>query len=530
MDQIRNYIVLLLLAVCIGACSRGDTQQSETVPQPPPEVMSDSIPKTEDPVPDIKSDSLIIPVDPVLLRMTFLSTDNSKHIDSDVESIIIGDSLVDCWIPSILEEKKLIPNFTFEGDSVVVDNTRIKSSETRINFCKPLKLSVLSGNKVRTYAVYVHTYTGLPILWIDTKNHQQITSKYSYVDAHMKLAEDVVTRSAGDVVEADLQIKGRGNTTWSSKVDKKSYRLKFSEKISLLDEHKDKSWVLLANFYDKTMLRNQIASYMGSISLLDYTPKFHFVELILNEKYNGTYQLGDKIKVSKHRVNVGDDGFLLEFDARSTSGDISLKVNHQQCPIVIKEPEVEVGDEKYNYVRDYVLKAEECLFSTHFSDPNIGWQSYMDMDSFVDWYLINEIAKNNDACLFSSCFMNLQRGGKLKMGPIWDFDLAFGGTSINGNDDPKGFWVKKTSWFKRMFNDPAFKARVKERFEYFYNYRDVILKEIDNNATYLRYSVEENENRWKILKSSDTRKRYQKEVDKLKYWILQRFEWLKENY
>lgn len=530
MDQIRHLILILILAICFGACSGSDTHQSEAVPQPPSERGNDSIPETKDSVPDTKPDSVINTVDPVLLSMTFLASDNPKHIDSDVKSEIIGDSIVDCWIPGIQEDKKLIPNFTYEGDSVVVDNTKIISSKTIINFRRPFKLSVLSGNKARTYTVYVHTYTGLPILWIDTKNHQQITSKYSYLDAHMKLAEDVVTRSAGDIVEADLQIKGRGNTTWSSKVDKKSYRLKLTEKTSLLGEHQDKSWVLLANYYDRTMLRNQVASLMGSISLLEYTPKFHFVELILNEKYNGTYQLGEKIKVNKHRVNVGDDGFLLEFDNRATSSDISFNVNHQQCPIVIKEPEVEIGDERYNYIKDYVLKAEECLFSDQFTEPSVGWKNYMDMDSFVDWYLINEIAKNNDACLFSSCFMNLQRGGKLKMGPIWDFDLAFGGTSANGNDDPKGFWIRKASWFKRMFKDPAFKARVTERFEYFYNHREDILEEIDNNAYYLRYSIEENENRWKILKSSDTWNKYQKEVDKLKDWILQRFEWLKENY
>jgi hypothetical protein len=95
---------------------------------------------------------------------------------------------------------------------------------------------------------------------------------------------------------------------------KKPYRLKFENKIALFGEEKDKSWVMLANYYDKTMIRNQIAFYMGKSSNLEYTPKFHYVELILNGRYNGTYQLGDKIKVGSNRVNVGDDGFLLEVD------------------------------------------------------------------------------------------------------------------------------------------------------------------------------------------------------------------------
>ena len=80
---------------------------------------------------------------------------------------------------------------------------------------------------------------------------------------------------------------------------------------------KDKSWVLLANFADKTMLRNYLAFYMGRISNLDYTPRSHFVELMLNGRYNGTYQLCEKLKISGDRVNVGDDGFLMEIDARA---------------------------------------------------------------------------------------------------------------------------------------------------------------------------------------------------------------------
>lgn len=532
MDQIRPLFLILLLAICLGACSESDTHQSEAIPYAPSERGNDSIPETKDSVPDTKKDSISKPepIAPELITMAFLATNNPKHIKSDVNCEIIGDSIVECWLPGIHEDKVLIPNFSFEGDSVVVTQKKIISGETKINFKRPFNLSVLSGYKTRTYTVYVHTYTGLPILWIDTENHQQITSKYSYLDAHMKLEEDVVTRLAGEIVEADLQIKGHGNTTWSSKVNKKSFRLKFSDKVSLLGEPKNKSWVLLANYYDKTMLRNQIASYLGSISLMDYTPKFHFVELMLNEKYNGTYQLGDKINVNKHRVNVGDDGYLLEFDARATSEDITIKVQHQQVPIVIKEPDLEDGDERYNYIHDYILEAEECLFSSKFTDPDLGWKKYMDMDSFVDWYLINEIAKNNDACLFTSCFLNLQRGGKLKMGPIWDFDMAFGRTSANSNDDPKGFWIRKTPWFKRMFEDPAFKARVKERFDYFYSHRYDIMKEIDDNVKYLQYSVVENEHKWSILKSSAPWDKYQKTVDNLIDWILQRFEWLKANY
>ena len=210
----------------------------------------------------------------------------------------------------------------------------------------------------------------------------------------------------------------------------------------MLGEHKDKAWVLLGNYADKTMLRNSTAFYMGEISNLDYTPKAHFVELMLNGRYQGTYQLCEKLKRSKHRVDVGDDGFLLEIDDNYLPEDAVFRTPNLKRPVNIKSPSVETGSEDYNYVKDFVTTAENALYSTNFTDPENGWQKYMDMDSFVDWYLICEIARCNDAVFFTSCYMNLTRGGKLKMGPIWDFDTAFGNVNYNNNFKTDGFWVK----------------------------------------------------------------------------------------
>lgn len=529
-----SFSAALLMVVLFPSCSREvenksavvvpDDNKDKSIENLDSVSMPDSLDTEKDSIAH-KTDTIEY-VNPQFLSFSFKSADNPDKLKEDIECKIVGDSIVECWLSGIQTNKKLIPSFTFNGDGVFIDSIEIKSGITKCNFKRPLTFKVVSGNKYRNYSIYVHAYTGIPIIWIRTEGSKEIISKSSYLKASFRLVEDVVTRFPGDIVEADVQIKGRGNTTWGHRMPKKSYRLKFFEKQSLLSEPKDKSWVLLANYIDNTMLRNQVASFLGLISNLDYTPKFHFVELILNGKYNGTYQLGDKIKISKHRVNVGDDGFLLEIDARANDGDISFKANHLKSAIVIKDPDVEKDDSNYVYVRDYVLKAEEALFSDHFKDPDTGWQKYMDIDSFVDWYLINEIAKNNDAHLYASCFMNLQRGGKLKMGPIWDFDLAFGNTSMNHTDEPEGLWVGKSTWYSRLLKDPVFKAKVRERFSYFYSKRDNIMREIDENASYLRYSVKENNDRWGRLSSSDPWKAYQKEVNALKDWITARLDWL----
>lgn len=470
---------------------------------------------------------------PALLSMDFLAADNPQQLTSDVKGEIIGDSVVEFFIPDIACTKLLAAKITFRGESVSLNGIPQGISPAVFDYRQPVTLTVTDDDddNQREYKVYVHKFTGLPVVWIETAGKKGITSKDTYLRASFKLVENLSNSDAADISADNANIKGRGNSTWE--MPKKPYKLKFDTKIQLLGEPKDKSWVLLANYLDKTFLRNQTAFYMGEISNLDYTPHFHFVELILNGRYDGTYQLGENLKVSKDRVNVGDDGFLLEIDAKAGIDEVVFSTPHLISPVNIKEPAVAAGDDNYNYIRDFVLKAENALFSDNFTDKDNGWQKYMDLESFVDWYLINEIAKNNDACLYSSCFMNLKRGGKLKMGPLWDFDIAFGNSNYNNTHLTSGFWIKNTTWFTRLFQDPAFVAKVKERFDYFYGRRNDIIRDINENATYLQYSAQENNNKWHTLYTNvwfDAGVSYAKEVLSLKEWINARFEWLKSEF
>ena len=468
---------------------------------------------------------------PRLVYIEFLSKDNQEQLIENVTCIIEGDSLVSCWVPYIMNNKQLIPHFFIAGENVYCEDKVVVSDETQLDFSKPTVLTVKGSGKESKYTVFVHAFTGLPVMWIETEGRTPITSKEDYLQAHMRLVEDVVTRAPGEAIEADLEIKGRGNSTWGD--PKKPYRLKFRNKVSLLDEPEDKSWVLLANYCDKSFLRNKLAFILGSISNLDYTPKSHFVELMLNGRYNGTYELCDKIKVSENRVNVGKDGFLIEIDALSKNDleAISFTTNHLDQPISIKEPEVNYDDEDYLFIRDYVLNAEDALYSDGFMDSETGWQKYLDLESFVDWYLVNEISRNNDAWRWSSTFMNLKRGGKLKMGPIWDFDRSFGNAQQFDNYLVEGFWLNKMSWYDRLFLDPVFIAKLKERFVFFYKKKGEILTQINAYAQYLKYSMIENDSRWGVLYKDiypnyDIWGNYMNEVQFLKDWYSKRMEWL----
>jgi len=212
-------------------------------------------------------------------------------------------------------------------------------------------------------------------------------------------------------------------------------------------------------------------------------------------------------------------------------------VPHLENVVNIQDPEVQYSDENYRYAKDFVMKADEVLFSSNFTNPSTGWQAYIDMDSFVDWYLIQEIGKNLDGNFDTSCFMHLARGGKLKMGPMWDMDVAYGNIDQANQScyRPTGFHIKNVQWYTRLFRDPVFVKRVKERFNYFYSRQDEILANVNADAMYLKYSAQENDAVWHLLNvktwpNYNIWGSYQNEVQELKVWFVTRMEWLKTQF
>lgn len=470
---------------------------------------------------------------PALLSVTFKAIQNPSILIEDL-NLEIQDGICEGLIPHIVPNKMLIPVFEISGKELCVNKEPITSGNTQLDFSRPVKFDVVgSHNDTVSYTVNVRAFTGLPVMTINTLNGAGVTSKSTYVEATFKIVEDITTKASGDVFEAAGKIKGRGNSTWAEK--KKPYKIKFNEKVSLFGEAKDKEWVLLANHLDCSFVRNKIAMFMGEKSSLAYSTSLHYVELILNNVYLGTYQVAEQQKISEGRVNVTDNGFLIEVDAKAESGDITFRLGTIPQPLNIKDPEMTVGSEQYNNVVNFMTTVENALYGENWLDPENGWKKYMDMDSFVDWYLINEISRNNDAIFFTSCYMHAAPNGKLFMGPLWDYDLAFGNYSGNSSKY-EGFYIKDNiGWYIRLFADPAFKQRVKERFDYFYSLKDEIMSEINDNASYLELSAIENNNKWGILYNPHSYGymipgSYYNEVNYLKQWLNNRFEWLKNAY
>jgi hypothetical protein len=223
----------------------------------------------------------------------------------------------------------------------------------------------------------------------------------------------------------------------------------------------------------------------------------------------------------------------MEIDAYAPSEEDSryFSTPHLSQVVNIKDPDVEYYDDNYNYAKDFVSTADSVLFSDNFTDTENGWQKYMDIESFVDWMLINEISKNLDAFWWSGYF-SLKRGKKIRMEPLWDFDHSFGNYVRDGIERPNGWAVKQYSWYSRLFNDPTFVKATKERFNYFYEKKDDIINEINLCALYLNLSSKEDNNRWGTLyynigTDSDIWGSYNNEIQYMKEWLNARFEWLK---
>ena len=236
-----------------------------------------------------------------------------------------------------------------------------------------------------------------------------------------------------------------------------------------------------------------------------------------------------------NRVNLGSTGFLLEIDQleRLDPGDVYFYTGN--FLVNIKEPSLTNGSPEYNYIKNLINEFETVLFGSQFTDPVLGYAKYIDIDSFVDWYLISEITKNQDSKSFSSIYFNVIPGEKIYMGPLWDFDLAFGNVNYSDATYSTGFWVKDHKWFQRLFQDPSFVLKVKNRFNYYKNNQDYIIDKINLHAKNLKLAQVENNNKWHTIgvyvwPNPVVYNTYDEEVNHLKNWYINRMNWLTNAY
>ena len=485
---------------------------------------------TQDATTSIAVNVIAVPAPtPELSSVAFLAEDNSS-LDEDIFLQLGSDNIFTGRIAINIPVIDLIASYEYVGSSIQINASEQESGVTINDFTDLVNITVENTDgDTQSYTIDVAKFTGLPIIYLQTDSSLLIDSKDDYI-----LGDAWIDGGRGfdDFEESPMKIRGRGNSTWE--FPKKPFQMKLDDKAEFLGMPKDKKWLFLAEYADKTMLRNKIAYEMGYISNLDWTPQARFAEVFINGEYNGTYNVTQKVEESNNRVALGDTGYLLELDQleRLDFDDVYFESTATDKFIVnIKEPSLEYDSEQYSYIVNLIGDFESALFGANFTSESNGYRQYIDIDSFVDWFLISEITKNVDSMFFSSIYLNVIPGSQIKMGPLWDFDLAFGNVDYADSRYPEGWWVKYNPWYERLFQDPYFVAKVKERFEYFNNNQDLIINKIDSYSEQLKWAQEENDDKWQTMGVFvwpnpvvfDT---YQEEVDNMKSWYSTRMSWL----
>ena len=366
---------------------------------------------------------------------------------------------------------------------------------------KPMEISsdVIMVNSVAV--------SNLPMVIITTPNNVEITSKTEwYKNSNIRIIDE----DGNECMNASTSVRGRGNSTWN--YPKKPYAIKLDSKAEVLGMPKHKRWVLLANWMDRTLLRNDV-SFEIARRIMEWAPRGQFVELYLNAKHQGNYYLCEQIKVDKNRVNVDeleDDsdftdesvvsgGYILEYDTYGPNDEINyFYTSLNNYPVTIKEPDEEVitswSHPCFLYISGYINNLEKAL------NENQSWEtisSLIDVNSYIDWWLVHELAYNQEPVHPKSSYMYKKRNGKLFAGPVWDFDW---GTYRPGNTN---IALKNALYYKDLFKYDEFKAAVKERWAAIKGSCESIDAYIEKQANLIEESNEVNIQKWPITETAN---------------------------
>ena len=465
--------------------------------------------------------------------------------------------------------------FTYTGDSVTVAGKRVTDGKyNSLDARDTMTVSVWAQGICKNYYV-TFSNTGLPVVRIDTKG-KSVTRRDTWVEGatmRIELPDGTVDFEGG------LSLKGRGNGTWTE-TDKKPYAIKLDEKSKILGMHKNKRWILLANYKDRTLMRNDVALWLSRQTEMPYTVSGQFVELVWNGEHRGNYYLCEQAKIDKHRIDIHDPnldepakgGIFMEIDAfldytsseREDKGkDIGFwssgSNRRYNLPYIFKDPdesEIDQNSATYKYMVDYVNKMETAIYSLKTKPNDKKWREYLDMDRAVDYALIQEITMNHD-CYNTwpvagphSGLIYKDSAGPICFGPCWDYDyhtftLKEGSSWGGSSDSPrlKQWELLKMDnkennkyYFSDLVKyDPEFKARLVELWNQYKNvWKEGFPAYVDEVAEKIRLSESYNWTIWGLNnpngnQNGDENLSFQQAVDNIKEAFLKRRQWIDEN-
>lgn len=425
------------------------------------------------------------------------------------------------------------------------------------------------------FAQVSFTSSNLPIVVINTSGQTILDDPK--IEATMGIIYNGVgvrnnVTDAANNYNGKIGIEIRGSS--SQMFPKKQYGLELHDAlgagidVSLLGLPKQSDWILFAPYNDKSLVRDPLAYKLGR-DLGRYAPRTKYCEVVLNGEYQGIYVLIERIKRDKNRVDINkldpveitnDDltgGYIIKIDkdtgtggegwassftppGRSGTQTIFFQYEYPKATNIVAQQK--------EYIKQYMTAFENALAADNFKDTNQGYAKYIDVDSFIDYFIANELSKNVDAYRLST-FMYKRKdsdGGKLFMGPIWDFNLGFGNIDFCAKGAPEGFVIRYNSicskdfwlipfWWDRLLQDESFRQKLTARWTTLRSdkYKTAkILTYVDSVTTVLNVEAQQrNFQKWPVLgkyvwPNYYVGQTFQQEVDWLKTWIGQRLAWL----
>ncbi|MEL1234363.1 MAG: CotH kinase family protein, partial [Candidatus Neomarinimicrobiota bacterium] len=409
----------------------------------------------------------------------------------------------------------------------------------------------------------VYDESNLPLIIIDTYGAE--IPDEPRIPAYMGIIdnESGVNQLTDDFNDYDghITIERRGNSSqWN---DKRPYRFETVDQdgennnVALLGMPEENDWVLYAPWQDKTMIRNVLA-YQLSNDMGRYASRTRYVELYLNGDYQGIYVLMEKIKRDNNRVNIsklnpeeieGDDltgGYILKFDWFFTGDNIGgFQSDNDGMTYNYHYPKPsDIVPEQEEYIQNYIDDFESIMLSSLYADSITGYPSKMNVESFVDFILVQELAKNVDAYRLSTYIYKDKDSidNRLTAGPVWDFNHGFGNCDYGQTWEPENWLLEynpeggdqMSFWWELLWQDENFRAKVSDRYS---ELRSNIFSEshifeiIDSSVVDMGESINRNFLKWPVLgiylwpnfQVFDT---YEEEILYLKSWISQRLSWM----
>jgi spore coat protein CotH len=510
--------ILLLASISTLSCAGEHIGDSVTSPETAPDTEPE-VPQVTQYLPE-EPEEVSIPDDGIYILYAVNSSDAGSIKGEKLQEVSGGKKT-----KKVTAEPELGYKFVKWSDGVTDKSRSFDTAETS---------TVIT-------AIFDYDILELPVVLINTETGKDVKSKTEYINADISMF-----KQGSPSVFWTAEIRGRGNNTWG--YPKKSYKIKFTKKQQPfgLGSGNDRIWVLLANHCDQSLLRNHFAFELAkSFDRIDFAPSSTSVDVYLNGEYRGVYLLAEEIKVGGDRVdvsenlNVVDTGYLVELSAYS-SGDWIFNVGPRQYQVrsdLSTDPEL--AQQQYKFIADYMNKCWDAVRSGDRAEI----EKYIDLDSYIDTYLVEEITKNLDLG-WDSYYLHKDRGGKLVLGPMWDFDLSFGNSnegcefytdiyagidSRNGLGNPWYTEASKLEWFREL---------VVKRWDEVY---DSIVSKLpekilaEGQRGFNAYS--RNFIKWQIFGTRQNRetqfitrlKNYKEHYEYFAEWIKNRIEWL-DNY